>query len=526
MSGAYSPAVHMIRFGPGGIPLSCKGRTQRDGIEDVHTLGLNAMEIQFVRVNIFERYVADEEIGLKPREVANDLIVDVIRGRKPASVFAPEVKLEKGDILRTLNSGIGKDCADLREIGEIASDLDVSLSIHAPYYMDILGDEEISVRSLENIKFGGLVAREMNAEVLVTHLGFYHNNSEEQALEKVVGRMKDLRDWYDRMNLKCKIGLETSGKKVVFGSLDEILAVCKRVPGIVPVISFPHIHAREGGALKRKEDFRELFDKVRDSLKCQSFYTHFSGVEHEGGNELRYTPIKKGDMRFEPLAEYLADENPDVTIISDSPLLEHDAMYMKVILERVLLKNEAKVTREVTKAATPIKGPVKPITPPVKGGKGKVPVKGEEPAKGKAPVKAPVKGKLPPKTAKGRQGEEAKKAAGVKGKVPVKGGKEPAKGKAPVKGAVKGKAPPKTAKGKTPVKAKAAVKGKAPPKTAAKGRQGAEAKKASGAKKPAKPAAPSKKPAPKPVKKSAPAKPKPKPKAKIAAKPKAKPKKK
>ncbi|MFA5312521.1 MAG: AP endonuclease, partial [Methanomassiliicoccales archaeon] len=72
------------------------------------------------------------------------------------------------------------------------------------------------------------------------------------------------------------------------------------------------------------------------------YYTHFAGVEHEGGNEKRVTPIKKGDLRFEPLAEYLADENPECTIISSSPLLEHDAMYMKVIYERVMTKKVCK----------------------------------------------------------------------------------------------------------------------------------------------------------------------------------------
>ncbi len=50
------------------------------------------------------------------------------------------------------------------------------------------------------------------------------------------------------------------------------------------------------------------------------------------------TPIKKGDLRFEPMAEYLADANLNATIISSSPLLEHDAMYMKVIYERVMTK--------------------------------------------------------------------------------------------------------------------------------------------------------------------------------------------
>lgn len=341
----------MIRFGPGGIPLSCKGRTQRDGIEDVHTLGLNAMEIQFVRVNLFERYVADEEIGLTPLQVANEFVVDVLRGRKPASVFCSDAKLEKGDILKTLNCGIGRDCCDLNEIGEIAADLDVSLSLHAPYYMDLLGSEEIATRSTDNLRYAGLVARQLGARIVVTHIGFYHDLSKEQAMERVVQKLQDVRQWYDRMKIPARIGLEASGKQVIFGSLDELISVCKRIGGVVPVMSFPHMHARDGGALKRKEDFREVFDKVRDALKLTTLYSHFSGVEHEGGNELRFTPIKKGDMRFEPLAEFLADDNPEITIISDSPLLEHDAMYMKVILERIMLKREGKLQKTLKEAS-------------------------------------------------------------------------------------------------------------------------------------------------------------------------------
>ena len=417
----------MIRFGPGGIPLSCKGRTQRDGIEDVHTLGLNAMEIQFVRVNLFERYVADEEIGQTPLQVANEFVVDVLRGRKPASVFSSDVKLEKGDILKTLNCGIGRDCCDLNEIGEIAADLDVSLSLHAPYYMDLLGSEEIATRSTDNLRYAGLVARQLGARIVVTHIGFYHDLPKEGAMERVVQKLQDVRQWYDRMKIPARIGLEASGKQVIFGSLDELISVCKRVGGVVPVMSFPHMHARDGGALKRKEDFREVFDKVRDALKLTTLYSHFSGVEHEGGNELRFTPIKKGDMRFEPLAEFLADDNPEITIISDSPLLEHDAMYMKVILERVQLKNEAKVSREEVKAGGPARPPMKPIAPPRKKGKA-VPK-----PKGKKPVKPPVK--KPAGAAQGKpairpKGKPTKKAPA--GKQAKAGARKPA-AKAPVK---------------------------------------------------------------------------------------------
>jgi deoxyribonuclease-4 len=52
-------------------------------------------------------------------------------------------------------------------------------------------------------------------------------------------------------------------------------------------------------------------------------------------------------MRFEPLAECILDNpNYETTVISGSPLLEHDAMYMKVILDRVQAKREAKNTKD------------------------------------------------------------------------------------------------------------------------------------------------------------------------------------
>ena len=46
-----------------------------------------------------------------------------------------------------------------------------------------------------------------------------------------------------------------------------------------------------------------------------------------------------------PLAECMLENNFDVTVISSSPLMEHDAMYMKVIYERLALRKEMKLTR-------------------------------------------------------------------------------------------------------------------------------------------------------------------------------------
>jgi deoxyribonuclease-4 len=417
----------MIRFGPSGIPLSCKGRTQKDGLEDVHTLGLNAMEIQFVRVNTFPRFVTDEEVGKHPREIIDEYIVDVQRkdGKKMVSVLADKnLVLEKGDQLTVLISGVAKDYPELKEIGELARDLDIQLSIHSPYYMDLLGTPEMVAKSMENLRLTGLLARDLGCDFIVTHLGMYSQFSKEEALETMMVRMKEIKEMFKALRINARLGIEIAGKQAIFGTMEEIAKMAKKYSGIIPVINFAHLHARTSGLLKKKEDFQKIFDEAKAMSSDIVFYTHFSGVEHEGGNEKRYTPIKKGDLKFEPLAECVLDNDFEITVISGSPLLEHDAMYMKVILERVQLKREIKVTKlekavlekKPEKAKKPPEKPKKPEKPTVKGKKPVKVVKAKTPIKGKKPVKV-VKAKKPVKKAKPAPKAKPKKAAKPKPKV-------------------------------------------------------------------------------------------------------------
>lgn len=329
----------MIRFGPAGIPLSCKGRTLKDGIEDVHNLGLNAMEIQMVRVNVIERYPDEDEVGKSPLEVESDLIMEIVRDEE--GITDLEEEIVEDDILITLASGLVQNFQELNELGRMGKQLDVCLSMHTPYYMDLASNSELTQRSRNNVRWAGTMTHHMSGDIVVTHLGLYGHQGENEAKSNITENISALMGWWEDNDLKPLLGLETSGRQEVFGSLEEIMEICDQVNGVVPVINFAHLHARESGALREPEDFGHILDKTKD-LVGNVFYSHFSGVEHEAGNEKRVTPIKKGDLRFEPLAEYLVDNIPEITIISSSPLLEHDAMYMKVIFERVLTKMVSK----------------------------------------------------------------------------------------------------------------------------------------------------------------------------------------
>lgn len=316
----------------------------RDGIEDVFNLGLNSLEVQLLRTNMLERAADPEEIGKTPKEIETELVIEVLREKKgkmePLSELNKPIKT--GDTLISLACGIARNYSELRSLGEMAKDLDVKLSVHTPYYMDLITNDDICYRSMDAIRWAAIIADELQADIITTHLGLYGDITQKTAMNRLRTRLTSLSKWITKNKMKVKIGVENSGRQEVFGSIQETINLSKNDKNIIPVINFARYHAREGSSLREPEDFEKLIEKVLPYCSNKRLYTHFSGVEHEDGNEKRLTPIKKGDLRFEPLADAVLDHNYEITFISSSPLLEHDAMYMKVIFERLLAKRLAK----------------------------------------------------------------------------------------------------------------------------------------------------------------------------------------
>ncbi len=274
----------MIRIGPAGIPLSCKGRTNKDGIIYVKKiLDLNAMEIQLIR-------------GIQTMDD------------------------EEADFIR-----------------KFAEENDIELHVHAPYYTNLAGDDEEIELSKNKILYSGRLANRLGAKILVIHPGFYGERSKEETMERIIENAKDIVSRFREEKIKVKLGIETMGKQKVFGSLDEVIEVCKKVKGTVPAIDLGHIHARCNGCLKTREDFEKIFEKLKP-LKLKHYLIHITGVLYENGNEYYHIPIKKGDMPLEPLIDIILDNKYNVTLISESPLLEHDAMYIRLQIERAIQK--------------------------------------------------------------------------------------------------------------------------------------------------------------------------------------------
>ena len=284
-----------LKLGPAGVPLSCKGRTIVEGMDDITVLGLDAMEVQTVRTiqpQHFDQYW---------------------------------------------------------QAGILSWKSEFEMNMHGPYYAELLGSKRERNRTLSKMETSLQAGKIINARHLTFHVGPYGDyepgtEANEQVANVMAGVVERVREvWGDEEEEEdyyafpwvhesepSLVGVETSGRQELWGTVEEVLEVCNHVEGTVPVLNMGHIHARGHGRLRTSEDYAELFDQARETYGGSTFYCHFAGVEHRMGNALHYTQIKKSDLKFEPFAEYLAEEGDwmDITIISDSPLLEHDAMYM------------------------------------------------------------------------------------------------------------------------------------------------------------------------------------------------------
>ncbi|MGC2034890.1 MAG: TIM barrel protein, partial [Thermoplasmata archaeon] len=289
------------------------------------------MEVQFIKVNPLTRVALDEEIGKTARELIQQLVVDVgtaARGPTRPSVAALTSPIKRRDLITTLTWSLAKDFLDLQQTKALARALDVDLTLHAPYYVDFFGSQESRERSVRQIEWASALAEGLGANMTLTHLGFYGGGSRADSIEELTQITQDLSAWLNEFSHgSVRLGIEPSGHPDVFGSREEVLELAHRVKRVVPVLNLPHIAAREQKTFDSSEELEPL---VQEFVKASNgeLYLNFSGVELYGSGEFRLTPIKRGQVKFDPLAELLADREYDVTVISSSPLLEHDAMYM------------------------------------------------------------------------------------------------------------------------------------------------------------------------------------------------------
>jgi len=264
-----------LLFGTAGTPLSSKGNDSISGIERVHELGLDCMELEFVR-------------GVK-------------MGEKTA-----------------------------RSVREVAKKLEVRLSVHAPYYINLNAEGETLVKSKERILNSARIGSVCGAKNVVIHAGFIQENGRRAVYEKIKKELIDIREQLKKEDIDIILRIETMGRGSQFGTLNEVLEITE-VEGVLPCIDFSHLHALTG-KYNSREEFDTVFSKVEAKLGrsgLDNMHIHVSGIEYSDKGEKRHLVFSESDFKYKELAQAFCDFDIRGMVISESPNLEADALALK-----------------------------------------------------------------------------------------------------------------------------------------------------------------------------------------------------
>lgn len=264
-----------LLFGTAGTPLSSKGTDSISGIRRVHELGLGCMELEFVR-------------GVK-------------MGEKTA-----------------------------RAVHEAAKQLDIRLSVHAPYYINLNAEGETLEASKERIMNSARIGAICGAKSVVIHAGFIQKYPREVVYEKIKKAIVEIVEKLKSEGVDITLRIETMGRVSQFGSLEEALAITE-VDGVLPCIDFSHLHAVTGKNNSR-EEFNSILARVEEKLGREGLddmHIHVSGIEYSDKGEKKHLVFDESDLKYKELAQAFSDFNINGMVICESPNLEDDALVLK-----------------------------------------------------------------------------------------------------------------------------------------------------------------------------------------------------
>jgi deoxyribonuclease-4 len=232
------------------------------------------------------------------------------------------------EFVRGVHMGLGT--AD--KVREKAASLGVRLSVHAPYFIN-LNSEDAGKRlaSQERLLKSARVGAACGATSAVFHAAFYGPNAPDKAYASVKRELQTVLSILRSERLPITLRIETMGKRSQFGSLDEVLALCRDIDGLQPCLDFSHLHAREG-KVNSYADFQRVLNKVARKLgprSLQNVHIHVAGIHYGDKGEIKHLDLEESDFRYDEWLEALRDLDVAGTVICESPNLEGDALMLK-----------------------------------------------------------------------------------------------------------------------------------------------------------------------------------------------------
>ncbi len=267
-----------LLIGTGGVPHSAQDPSLEAGVRRIHELGLDCLEAEFVH-------------GVR----------------------------------------MGTEAAE--RVGRLAADLKIALTCHGPYYINLNAVEpEKRAASVRRILDTARVGRALGAGSITFHPGFYLGQDPEAVHATIREGLAGIAATLAAEGNRVPISPELTGKPTQFGSLEELLRLCREVENLHLCLDFAHAHARSGGAVNSYAEFRGMLETVERALghpALERLHLHVAGIEYTPKGERQHLDLEESDLRWRELLQALKEMGVGGWLICESPSLEADAVLLK-----------------------------------------------------------------------------------------------------------------------------------------------------------------------------------------------------
>ncbi|MDA1196919.1 MAG: TIM barrel protein [Nanoarchaeota archaeon] len=271
-------APERLKFGCGGIPLSTAKRNTPEGVKQISSLGLSAMELEFVH-----------SVNLNTESAA---VVNAIREEQ-----------------------------------------DTTLTCHGSYYINLNAVEAEKRRaSRSKVLDAANMARQAGAWSLVFHASYYLKQDPTDVYARTKDQLKKIVTELQDVGNEIWIRPETTGKGTQFGTVTEIVKLSQELDQVMPCVDFAHLHARTNGKYNTTAEFKLVLDEIEKGLGREgldNMHIHMSGIAYGEKGEKHHLFLKDSDFNYEDLIKVWREYTIKGAVISESPNLEKDGMLMQ-----------------------------------------------------------------------------------------------------------------------------------------------------------------------------------------------------
>ena len=241
--------------------------------------------------------------------------------------------------------GVNVGEATARSVGAAAREAGMSLSLHAPYFINLANPDPDSLQKTTGYILAACrVADWMGAARVVIHSGALMKRTRREALDTALPALRQVLSACDGEGFgHIALCPETMGKINQLGDLDEVLELCTLDERLVPAIDFGHLYARSLGALEGEEACERMLDRVEEVLgadRAARFHSHFSKIAFTpNGGEKMHLTFDQTDFGPDPapLMAAVARRGWSPTFICESAGTQaEDALTMKRMYQSCL----------------------------------------------------------------------------------------------------------------------------------------------------------------------------------------------